>query len=218
MKETYYFQHDYNARNDDKVKKLIRKHGFLGYGLFWAIIEDLYNNDNSLSLDYEGIAFDLRTECDCIKSIINDFDLFVIDGDTFGSLSVQKRLEARDAKSRKARESARKRWDKEPTNNERNAYVMRTHSDGNARKEKKKKKEKDIPSLNEFMFYAFQQKKTLNKEAVEAKYKSWVENGWRDGFDREIKNWKSKLLNTIPHLKEDNPQEKEWTPPKLKYL
>ena len=42
-KETFYFSHDYNARNDIKIKKLILKHGFCGYGIFWAIIEDLYN-------------------------------------------------------------------------------------------------------------------------------------------------------------------------------
>ena len=40
MKNTFYFSHDYNARNDIKIKKLIAKHGYLGYGIFWAIIED----------------------------------------------------------------------------------------------------------------------------------------------------------------------------------
>ena len=42
----------------------------------------------------------------------------------------------------------------------------------------------------------------LNIEAVKLKYKSWVENNWCDGNDKPIKNWKSKLLNTLPHLKE----------------
>lgn len=90
--------------------------------------------------------------------------------------------------------------------------------DTNKNEEELIKNEKNIPSLDEFLLYAFQQKKTLNKEVVEAKYKSWVENGWKDGYHRDIKNWKSKLLNTIPHMKEDKPQEKVWTPPKLKEL
>ena len=59
-KDTFYFSHDYNVRNDIKIKKLINKHGFLGYGLFWAIIEDLYNNTNVLPMDYECIAFDFN--------------------------------------------------------------------------------------------------------------------------------------------------------------
>ena len=50
-KETFYFSHDYNSRNDVKIKKLLSKHGLLGYGIFWAIIEELYNNTNVLPLD-----------------------------------------------------------------------------------------------------------------------------------------------------------------------
>ena len=102
-KDTFYFSHDYNPRADEKIKLLIRKHGFLGYGIFWAIIEDLYNNANALRTDYEGIAFDLRVDTNIVKSVINDFDLFIIKDDFFGSLSVQRRLEDRNEKSKKAK-------------------------------------------------------------------------------------------------------------------
>jgi hypothetical protein len=135
MKDTYYFSHDYNARNDEKIKKLIRIYGWSGYGLFWAIIEELYNNANALQSDCEGIAFELRTDIACIKSILYDFDLFVHDGDKFGSLSVQRRLDSKDEKSKRASENARKRWDK--CNG--NATVMQPHEVGNALKERKGK-------------------------------------------------------------------------------
>jgi hypothetical protein len=128
MKDTFYFSHDYNARNDSKIKKLLSKHGFLGYGLFWAIIEDLYNNANALPTDYDSIAFDLRTDKKIIQDIITGFDLFVIDGDIFGSHSIEKRLEHRNEKSLKARQSALKRWNKD-------ANALRTQSDSNAIKE-----------------------------------------------------------------------------------
>lgn len=134
-KDTFYFSHDYNVRNDIKIKKLINKHGFLGYGLFWAIIEDLYNNTNVLPMDYECIAFDLRTNPDVIKSIINDFDLFVIENDTFGSLSVERRLTERNEKSIKARESVLKRWNK----NKKDTNVLQTNYDSNTIKESKGK-------------------------------------------------------------------------------
>jgi len=78
-KDTIYFSHDYNSRSDDKIKNLIRKHGVAGYGIFWCIIEDLYNNANALRLDYDCIAYDLRTDCDIIKSIINDLKQSVPD-------------------------------------------------------------------------------------------------------------------------------------------
>ena len=84
-KETFYFSHDYNARTDIKIKRLIVKHGYEGYGLYWSIIEDLYQNANTLPLDYDCIAYHLRTSSDMIESIINDFDLFGVDEDTFSS-------------------------------------------------------------------------------------------------------------------------------------
>ena len=141
-KDTFYFSHDYNTRNDQKIKKLISKHGYLGYGLFWAIVEDLYNNANALHLDYDSIAYDLRNTDELVKSIINDFDLFVIDGDIFGSMSIQKRLDERDEKSKKASKSAHYRWNKSKSD----ANALPTQSDSNAIKEKKVKeiKEKEI--------------------------------------------------------------------------
>jgi len=137
-KDTFYFSHDYNARNDSKIKKLLSKHGYLGYGLFWAIIEDLYNNANALPTDYDSIAFDLRTTSEIVKSIINDFDLFCIEDAEFGSSSVERRLNERNAKSVKARESAQKRWEKKSED----ANALPTQSDSNAIKESKGKEKK----------------------------------------------------------------------------
>ena len=141
-KDTFYFSHDYNARNDEKIKRLIRKHGMIGYGIFWSIVEDLYNNANALQTDYDGIAYDLRTDSDVVASVINDFDLFVFDGDFFGSNSVQERLDHRNIKSESARKSASYRWN--------NANAMQTLSDSNAKKERKGKeiKGKEIKEIN----------------------------------------------------------------------
>jgi CRISPR/Cas system-associated protein endoribonuclease Cas2 len=126
-KETFYFSHDYNARSDSKIKKLIVKHGFAGYGLYWSIVEDLYQNANALQTDYDCIAFDLHTDSKVIKSIVEDFGLFEIKDGYFGSLSIQRRLDERDKKSQTARDTAFKRWNKEG-----NAKAMQTHSEGNA--------------------------------------------------------------------------------------
>lgn len=131
-KDTYYFSHDYNARTNPKVKKLMLKHGMAGYGVFWSIVEDLYNNANALPLDYDCIAYDLRVDELMVKSIINDFDLFVISGHIFGSRSIENRLSKRDEKSAKARESAQKRWSKKP---EDDANALPPQSEGNAIKD-----------------------------------------------------------------------------------
>ena len=112
----------------------MRTHGLVGYGLYWCIVEDLYNNANAMRLDYDGIAYDLRTKPELVRSIINDFGLFVIDNDKFSSDSIKRRLLERTEKSENARKSANKRWH--------NADALPTQSEGNAIKERKGKKRK----------------------------------------------------------------------------
>lgn len=145
-KDTFYFSHDYNCRNDEKIKMLIRKHGMVGYGIFWSIVEDLYNNSNSLKADFEGIAFDYRVDVSLVISVLKDFDLFQFDGDCFGSISVERRLNDRDIKSKKAQLSAQNRWNKVKNNanaSESDANALRQVSDRNAIKERKGKEIKE---------------------------------------------------------------------------
>lgn len=172
-KDTFYFSHDYNTRADEKIKLLLRKHGFLGYGVFWAIIEDLYNNANALRTDYEGIAFDLRVDTNIVKSVINDFDLFIIKDDFFGSLSVQRRLDERNEKSKKASNSAKCRWSKQKND----ANAMRTQCERNAIKERKgkeikEKKNKEIDlSFLQKDFIPIVEKWLLYKKEKKQEYK-----------------------------------------------
>lgn len=66
-------------------------------------------------------------------------------------------------------------------------------------------KDKSIPGLNEFLSYC----KTLSiyhssfDFQIEAKYNAWVENKWKDGNNKSIKNWKTKIQNTMPYFKKD---------------
>ena len=62
----------------------------------------------------------------------------------------------------------------------------------------------DIPTLEEFLKHA----KSLDSYnyqlifEVKIKYENWINNGWKNNFDRPITNWKSALKNTIPYLKD----------------
>ena len=150
-KETYYFSHDYNTRNDFKIKKMIMKLGYTAYGVYWALIEDLYNNDNKIVFDLELMAFDFRLDESIINSILNDFDLFTIQDGYLSSESIARRLELREEKSAKAKASAEKRWSKKSDSN---ANAMRNNanaSNSNALKESKVKesKVKEIKDIKE---------------------------------------------------------------------
>lgn len=148
MKDTYYFPHDYNARNDQKIKMLIEKYQMVGYGIFWALVEELYNNDNKLLLNYQILAYDLRSEPDIIEAVINDFGLFKVRNNHFSSISVGRRLLERQGKSDKAKASAYYRW----SQSERNANAIRPHTDRNAIKERKEIKEKKETNDSNFDF------------------------------------------------------------------
>ena len=213
MKDTYYFPHDYNVMQDEKIKMLIRKHGMEGYGIFWAIVEMLYNNANALRTDYEGIAFDVRTNCEKIESIVNDFDLFIVDGDTFGSMSIERRLNERKEKSRKAKESASYRWN--------NANALRTECDGNAIKEKKvkEKKEKKEIKVNDITVSS---ETKIKNEAFE-KFNKWLDS--ETTFVRKIKKQmteeqfmklkktynSTQIMNTILNLENYKDATKKYT-------
>lgn len=127
-KEAYYFSHDSNAKDDPKILQLRMEMGWEGYGLFWALVEMLRNeSDHRMRTHYKSIAYALHTQEDSIQRIINDFDLFGIDDQFFWSESLLKRMEMKEERSEKARESAKKRW-----NQSNDANAMRTHSEGNA--------------------------------------------------------------------------------------
>ena len=209
--DTFYFSHDYTARSDDKIKQLIRRHGMTGYGIYWAIVEDLYQNANALRIDCDGIAYDLRADCEMVRSVLFDFELFVHDGDKFGSHSVQRRLDQRNEKSKKARESASYRWN--------NANALQTQSDRNAIKESKVKESKvnetkadntsmsppapvrvkrevfQPPTLEEVKYHAAETM-SGSRDAPESFFNYYTSNGWKVGRN-PMKDWKAAYKNWI---------------------
>lgn len=85
-KDAYYFKHDSNARNDEKLLVVRRMHGMEGYGTYWAIIEKLRESkDYTLSKDYDSISWELRVDEDIVKKIVEDYGLFTVTDDKFYS-------------------------------------------------------------------------------------------------------------------------------------
>lgn len=108
MIKTLYFAHDYNARGDQKITRLVRKQGWAAYGLYWALIEMLYENGGKMGGDYETLAFDLRADLRLIKSIVEESGLFYRNGSaSFGSRSVDRRLQERREQRKRYAEAGR---------------------------------------------------------------------------------------------------------------
>jgi len=152
MKKTY-LQHQSNSFTDIKVIKMRSKLGIESYGIFWALLELLFNEENKLCIDdYSVLAFSLQCDPDKLKSVIEDFDLFVIEDGCFYSKRLNEHIDTINNKSIKAKESASKRWN--------NANAKRTHSDSNASrveyskedKSKVKKNKKGVDYYNDISF------------------------------------------------------------------
>lgn len=112
-----YFPHDSNARFSKKLMRLRQKMGAEGYGIYFMLIERLRDEqDMKCITDYDLLEFDLRAEPDKIRSVVEDFGLFVIsdDGKMFWSDGLDERMEFKEAKSRKKSDAGKKgagnRW------------------------------------------------------------------------------------------------------------
>ena len=93
------------------------RHKSAGYGVFFMILERLREEPEYMSIkDYNMIAFDLREDALLVKSVIEDFGLFVFteDGKYFYSESFKRRMGIKDDKSKKRSEAGKKgminRW------------------------------------------------------------------------------------------------------------
>ena len=140
MKKTY-LQHQSNSFTDIKIIKMRSKLGIESYGIFWALLELLFNEENKLCVDdYSVLAFSLQCDADKLKSVIEDFDLFVIEDGCFYSKRLNNHIDTINSKSIKAKESASKRWN--------NANAMQTQSDSNASRVEYSKEEKSKVKKN----------------------------------------------------------------------
>lgn len=149
-KDTFYFTHDYGARNDPKLQRLQMKLGMEGIGLYWCLIELSYEQEGVLnSSDIETYAFNMRVQCERIIDVLQNFNLFILDAenDCYYSQSVISRLTIRNEKSKSASKSANARWEKYRLENA-NASKNNTNASKNDAIKERKGKEKKESKLN----------------------------------------------------------------------
>lgn len=213
-KDAFYFSHDANAQSDPKILRLLSKHSWHGYGLFWAIVEMLRNEPNyKLETDYKTYAFALRTDSEGIRSVIEDFGLFVIEGGFFHSESLFERMQLKDNKSMKAAKAANIRWGREKEKQRDSADALHTDSDSNAKKgkERKEKKKKETTEYSErFLLFWKEYPKKLGKFDA---YKNWKKHKCDNGQFEAIMESLAKQQKSKGWIKDDGkfiPQGDTW--------
>lgn len=196
MKKTFYFPHDYHSRHDPKLEKLFLTLGYEGLGIYWCVVEMLYEQGGYLKLsDLILHAKSNLTLCERIASVVNDYGLFLHDKDRFWSKSCLDRLSTMESKSRKASESAYKRWGG-------NANAMPMHSEGNAIKKERKKVYVDLPTVEDVKKYCAERGNVVNPQRFVDFYSS---KGWMIGKNK-MKDWRA----AVRTWESKDVKEKEW--------
>lgn len=113
-KKTYYFQHDYNSRNDPKILDLIADVGLEGLGFYWCVIEFMYEQGGSVSLkNIKSMAMFYRMDPERAMSVICNYGLFDVDDQVVRSASVERRLARTEEIAERRLKSVRERWNKD---------------------------------------------------------------------------------------------------------
>lgn len=211
-KDVYYFSHDCNARNDEKILMLRAEHGWEGYGLFWALVEMMFESKETClhHNKIRGIAVSYNIDITLLQNVINtaiNEGLFVSDGERFWSESLRKRKQAFHEQRQKKSEAGKKgmevRW-KDHVKTSSDNTVITQNNKGKESKEKTKEskgKENNKTSYAEFvkmtpeqyqkLINSYGEKATLRMIEILDNYKGSKGKTYKDDY-RAILNWVTK--------------------------
>ncbi|MCY9807068.1 DUF4373 domain-containing protein [Lentilactobacillus senioris] len=224
-----YFPHDSNARNSMELIKVRAKYKAEGYGVFWMLLERLRDEDNYMSIrDYNAIAFDLRVDASLVKSIVEDFGLFVFtdDGKYFYSEGFNKRMSIKDEKKRRRSEAGKKgatnRWKNEensnamamPSNEDSNAMATPPKNDGKESKVNETKPNNKKNSASDDGTTSFESDfDEIWEEYPNKKGKKAAFNHYRAWRKKSVKHTNEYLFERLRLYKLDLEAKKDWLRP-----
>jgi hypothetical protein len=199
-KEAYYFSHDANARQDEKILMLRAEYSWEGYGIYWALVEMMFESSDS-ALHHnktKGIAVSYNIDITVLESVINTCiteNLFVSDGVKFWSESLVKRKskyhEIKKKKSDAGKKGMEKRWANKDSDNgvitDDNSVITKDNK-GKESKENKSKENKSKETNNspkqvydetsihyQLSIYFFERIRENNPEYKEPNFQLWAD-------------------------------------------
>lgn len=204
MKDAFYFPHDSNAKDDPKMILLIEELGMEGYGIFWMLIESLRDQPDYRAslLIVPALARRYNTTQEKVKTVIQRYDLFVVEDDTFFySESLNRRMEALAEKRLKRQLAGQKGGNAK-------AMLQQSYSKPLAVKESKVKESKEKEST-----YTIQFEHAWNSYGRKgSKKQAYIEWQKLSEEDRET------ALNHIPNYVEANEIEPHYMKDFERYL
>ncbi len=223
-KETYYFSHDANARNDEKILMLRAEHGMEGYGIYWALVEMMFEaSETALRHDrVKGIAASYSLTIDALNAVIETCiqeGLFVSDDVAFWSESLRRRklkyYTIKEKRSDAGKKAMKKRWGESSNGNDSDnslitelegCYKTVITKDNKGKESKVNEIKKDntlAPQVIEFFESCWSmliQKKGKGKVSNRSKLRAYeLGDEFIECIKRFNKDMKSKEQQFVPH-------------------
>lgn len=109
--ENLYFRHDFNARNNPKLIKLKMKLGMEGIGIYWCLLECLYELNGYLKEDdLETFCFNEHIDVEKVKNVLKIANFKFDKEKGYYSNGILERINKREEYCLKQKEKANKRW------------------------------------------------------------------------------------------------------------
>lgn len=200
-KDAYYFPHDTNARNDERILFLRYKYGLSAYAIYFLIVEIMHEqSDGKLSYRLlDGLCQQINVDKTLLHDFYNDCiecGLFKTDGEKYWSERVLRNKthfeKVKNDKSKAGSKGMESRWGKQEDNTvitplyQSNNNDITEHNKGKERK-RKERKENKIKDLN-----------TLTCTAEQKK--SEVGSASKPNF-QEIVDYFNSRRNNLPEIK-----------------
>lgn len=197
-----YFAHDYHTRNKKKLLVLIDEYKMAGYGLFWVIVEMLYEGSEKwLDLDrstYVAVSKESGESVEFVEKFIrrgiSEFKVFIQEGEKFSTervlAHIRTRLEIREVRSRAGKASAAAKQNS--TRVKQTPTIKVKESKGNKRKEKKNTV--FVPPTENQVREYFKENGYSEASALTA-FKYYSTANWHDRDNKPVKNWKQKMIS-----------------------
>lgn len=199
MNNSFYFTHDYDARNDQKILQIRAKFGWQGYGIYFAILESLcQSNGYILREALAGLSLGLSLPFDdTIKYIDSFIEVGLLSENNKGIYSkrILEHLKKRKALSEAGRRGGSKSR-KQPKKEEQATLkpplseAKATPEAGKERKGEEKKGKESKVNIDFEVFWNLYDKKRGDKDKISKKWES-LKDDERQAIIEYIPKYKS---------------------------
>jgi hypothetical protein len=201
-KDKRYFSHDLDAHTDEKIGVLRQRHGWEGYGIFWAIVERMHAGESKQKVSaIKSLSFLLAVDYEDFTNIVNtciEVGLFETDGQHYWSQRVYKNEKHIAELLKKRRDAGKKgaeiKWNRPSTN------PMPVNDTQKAAKKVTEKRSFVPPTKDEVVAYFIEKGYRGDVGAKAFEYYDLAQ--WKDSNDKPVRNWKQKMLSVW--FKEEN--------------